>query len=186
MVWDLTQPTDTTKIRNLGTVIRPNWQAIQEGDASFKPYSINLDNRTPLPISNDPLAIANAYLLYCKEDTAGDPQLYGIDASSNIIQFTGGAPTLGTNGHVFLPGNLMLQWFTTTAANGATVTFPIPFAANAYCVVGNEVTNNISDFDFVKPAAFTTTDFTLRLVRADGGAQTLPKTCNFIAIGQAI
>ena len=75
MTWDPSQPTDTTKIRNLGIVIRPNWQAIEAADSSFKPVALNLDNRTPLGVANDPTAIADAYLLYCK-DSFGYPQAF--------------------------------------------------------------------------------------------------------------
>jgi len=32
------------------------------------PQSINFNNRTPLPASNDPAAIADSYILYIKED----------------------------------------------------------------------------------------------------------------------
>jgi hypothetical protein len=90
MTFDVSQPTDTTKIRNLGVVIRPNWQAIEDGDSSFLPQSINLANRTPLAAPNDPVAIADSFINYCKEDGAGNPEFYGIDAASNILQYSEG------------------------------------------------------------------------------------------------
>lgn len=88
MAFDKTQPTDTTKLRNLGVVIRPNWVAIEEGDSSFRPYAMNLQNRTPLGVSNDPATIADTYILYEKDDGAGNPELYGKDGSGNIIQIS--------------------------------------------------------------------------------------------------
>ena len=77
MAFDKTQPTDTTKIRNLGVVIRPNWVAIEEADSTFRPYALNLQNRTPLGVSNDPASIADTYILYEKDDGSGNPELFG-------------------------------------------------------------------------------------------------------------
>lgn len=90
MTFDKTQPTDTTKIRRLGEVIRPNWVAIEEGDSSFKPYAVNYQNRTPLGVSNDPSTISGSFILYTKEDGAGNPELFGKDSAGNIIQITKG------------------------------------------------------------------------------------------------
>lgn len=90
MAFDKTQPTDTTKIRNLGTVIRPNWDAIETADSTFKPYAINLQNRTPLGVSNDPATIADSSIIYVKDDGAGNPELYSKDGSGNIIQMSEG------------------------------------------------------------------------------------------------
>jgi hypothetical protein len=140
MAWDRLEPQDTTKIRDLGTVIRPNFQAIDSGDSTFKPIALNLSDRDtdPLSGSSDPAAIADAYLLYCKQDTGGDPELFGIDASSNVIQFTDGAPTLAQNGQTFLPGGLLLQWgrgFIVGATSSVAVVFPSAFSAAAYSVV---------------------------------------------------
>jgi hypothetical protein len=90
MTFNKTQPADTTKIRNLGVVIRPNWVSIEEGDSSFRPYALNFQNRTPLGVANDPDTIADTYILYEKDDGAGNPELFGKDGSGNIIQFTEG------------------------------------------------------------------------------------------------
>lgn len=184
MVWDVSQPTDTTKIRNLGTVIRPNWQAIQEADSTFKPYALNLDNRTPLAVPNDPAAIADSYILYCKDDAAGDPQLFGIDASSNIVQFTGGAPTLATAGRVFLPGGLLLQWNRVSAASGSTVNFPIAFGAAPYYVsfipTGTSGTNRIFSRLNGNPVAGS---FSPIILNTSGSG--LTETIYYIALGLA-
>lgn len=97
MTFDVTQPTDTTKIRNLGVVIRPNWVAIEQADSSFQPYAINLTDRDAAALASNPTAIGTAYIPFCKQDSGGDPEFFGIDASSNVIQFSDagyiGSPT---------------------------------------------------------------------------------------------
>jgi len=147
MAWLITEPQDTTKIRDLGTVIRPNWVAIDQAESTFTPIAFNFANRTPDPAPNDPAAIADAYILYCKDDSGGDPELFGIDESSNIIQFTNGAPTVAQNGFCFLPGGLFLQWGRGLIAGGGTtaaVVFPTAFSAAAYSVVSTPYDNPIT------------------------------------------
>ena len=106
MAWDTLQPTNTTKIRNLGVVIRPNWAAIQTADATFTPDAFNFKNRTPSVVPIDPAAIATAYITYCKEDSAGNPELFGISAASEVVQFTKagrlGVATQGVNALNFI------------------------------------------------------------------------------------
>lgn len=136
MAWDNTQPTNTTKIRNLGVVIRPNWVAIEQADSTFKPWAINFTDRTAAGIAVNPTALAAAYLMYCKQDAAGNPELFGISSANNIIQFTRGAPTIATTGSVFLPGGLFLKWgqFTFTGTS-TTQNFVTAFPTSALCVV---------------------------------------------------
>lgn len=137
MVWDISQPQDTTKIRNLGIVIRPNWQAIEAGDATFKPQALNFDNRTPLAIANNPTAIADSYITYCKDDSAGNPELFGIDSSSIISQFTSTDRLLAQTGYALIPPGFLLQWgrnFIPGGASTLTVTFPKAFSATAWVV----------------------------------------------------
>lgn len=110
MAWVITEPTDTTKIRNLGIVIRPNWVAIQNADSTFKPLGLNFNDRTVAGAPVDPTAIADAYIMYCKTDTAGNSELFGINETSGIIQFTRGVPTIGTSGSIFIPGGLIMKW----------------------------------------------------------------------------
>lgn len=107
MAFDKTQPTDTTKIRNLGVVIRPNWVAIEEGDSTFKPFAVNFQNRTPLAVGNDPTTIADTSIFYVKDDGAGNPEAYIKDGSGNIMQISEG----GALGAV------------TTAVNGLSLSF---------------------------------------------------------------
>lgn len=88
MAFDKSEPADTTKIRNLGVVIRPNWDAIEVADSTFRPYAVNFQNRTPLGASNDPATIADTSIIYVKDDGAGNPELYSKDGSGNIIQMS--------------------------------------------------------------------------------------------------
>lgn len=107
MAFDKTQPTDTTKLRNLGVVIRPNWVAIEEADSTFRPYALNFQNRTPLGVSNDPASIADTSIIYCKDDADGNPELFAEDASANIVQLTQ-AGAIGSS---------------TSALSGSSITF---------------------------------------------------------------
>lgn len=106
MAWDTLQPTNTTKIRNLGVVIRPNWAAIQTADPTFTPDAFNFRDRTAAGLAVNPTAIATAYIGYCKQDAAGNPEFFGIDAASNVIQFSKagriGIPTQGVNALNFI------------------------------------------------------------------------------------
>jgi len=90
MAWDATQPTDTTKIRNLGVVIRPNWVAIETADTTFRPQAVNFKDRTVAGLPVNPTALADAFITFCKTDTAGNSELFGIDENSNVIQYSYG------------------------------------------------------------------------------------------------
>jgi hypothetical protein len=135
MGYDVTQPTNTTKIRNLGTVIRPNWIAIVQADATFKPYAINLANRTSLPIPADPAVIADTYLLYSKKDGAGNVQVYVENPAAKVTKLTSNiVPSPATNGYTYLPGDILLQWgkHTAVAAGNTDVFFPVAFSGAPY------------------------------------------------------
>jgi hypothetical protein len=122
MAWNRDEPQNTTKIRDLGTVLRPNFQAIDSADSSFKPIALNLSDRDtdPLSPSSDPTAIADAYLLYCKQDSTGAAEFFGIDANSVISQFTSTDQTLAQSGHALLPPGILMNWGRATILNGGT------------------------------------------------------------------
>lgn len=151
MAFDVTLPADTTKIRNLGTVIRPNWVAIQDGESTFKPKAVNFNNRTVSGPSNNPTAIADTFILFSKQDAAGNPELYGINQSSNVIQLTRGTPTVAASGSTFLPGGVLLVWATSSAATGSTIT--VAGLTTIYSIVANTNVANaapsISVYDVV-------------------------------------
>jgi hypothetical protein len=90
MAWDRTQPENTTKLRNVGTVIRPNWEAIELAESTFQPQAINFTDRTVAGVAVNPTAITDAFINYCKTDSAGNSELFGIDDSSNVIQYSYG------------------------------------------------------------------------------------------------
>jgi len=88
MAFDKTQPKDTTKIRNLGTVIRPNFLSILEADSSFKPYAINLQNRTALGVSNTPATISGSSILYTRADADAKKELFCKSSAGTEQQLT--------------------------------------------------------------------------------------------------
>jgi hypothetical protein len=168
MAWDKDQPQNTTKIRNLPAVITPNWYAIEQADSSFTPYAINLLDRNVLNTSNpsfpvNPTAIANTYALFSKKDAAGIAQLYGIDTSSNILQFSGGTSSLISNqGSAFLPGGLMLKWGDISVAaygSSTTVTYTQAFP-NATLKVFITPSQNYSSIFPAYVASQTASQFT--------------------------
>jgi hypothetical protein len=135
MAWDTTKPTDTNKLRTLGSVIRPNWTAIEEADSTFKPQATNYANRTPLGVSNDPTAISEAYITYCKDDGSGNPELFGIDQDSVISQLSFTDRSLAQSGYVYLSPGLLMQWGRGTMSAGTqtkAVTFPKTFSSTAW------------------------------------------------------
>ena len=145
MAWDITQPTDTTKIRNLGIVIRPNWVAIQNADATFKPAALNFNDRTVAGLAVNPTAIADAFIMYCKTDTAGNSELFGINENSAVIQFTKGAPTNAQNGTSYLPGGIIIKWGIFSMGAGVTtadVNFVGVFPGAVYSIVLTSTTAN--------------------------------------------
>lgn len=172
MSWDASQPTDTTKIRNLGVVIRPNWAAIEQGDLSLKPFAINLNNRTQLTVADDPTIIEDSYIIYSKEDSKGVAQLWGVDFQNNKTQLTTSDFQLEQNGFVLLPPSLSLQWgqgTLTGTTSTVEVTFPRPFGAIPFSIVntlygvtavnGNPASDASRGFGVVG-GTITTTGFT--------------------------
>jgi hypothetical protein len=182
MAWDKTLPADTSKIRNLGIEIRPNWTAIEAGDATLKLKAVNLNNRTVSGPSNDPTAIANAYLLYSKEDASGNPQLYGIGPASNITQFSFATPTFASTGSTTLPGGMIMKWGSFTVQPYGTTTilvYPVAFPTATMQVFITPSQNYSSIFPAYY-ASSTNTQFT-----CSKGATTasLSSLFSYLAIG---
>lgn len=141
MAWDKSLPANSTKIRNAPPPITNNWDAIESADATFKPVALNLDNRTPLGVTNDPAAIADAVLAYSKEDASGDPQLYAIDPSSVITQLSGTSFSAIVNGSLTIAGGLIIKWGKTSGTSGVK-TFPVAFPTSALNVQVTIIDNN--------------------------------------------
>ncbi|NGX36868.1 MAG: hypothetical protein K1000chlam2_00013 [Chlamydiae bacterium] len=89
MAFVVGEPADTTLIRDLGVVIRPNWAAIESGDSTFKPHALNLQNRTDLPASNDPATIAGSTIFYVKTASAA-AETFMRTGAGTILQLTSG------------------------------------------------------------------------------------------------
>jgi hypothetical protein len=114
MAWDITQPTDTTKIRNLGVVIRPNWEALQTAGATCRLDALNFKDRTSGGLPVNPTAINDTYITFCKEASVGVTELYGIDEASNVVQFTNagriGGPTQNFNINTYRFGTAAVDY----------------------------------------------------------------------------
>ena len=176
MAWDITQPTNTTKLRNLGVVIRPNWSAIETADSTFIPEALNLADRTAgVIVPTDPAVIADTVILYSKQDGAGKPQAYAVDPDNVKTPLTGGSSTQTANGKLLLPNGMTLIWGS-RAITSAWVTYAFPgaftFAAAHFSISGNVkgATTSVG-FDNL-----TTTGFDAKL---SSGSSTI----TFIAIG---
>lgn len=166
MAFDKTQPTDTTKIRNLGVVIRPNWQAIAEADSTFQPWALNLIDRTGAAIvPTDPAAISTSYILYSKQDSGGNKELFGISPAGNILQLTKGAASAGANGETCLPGGILIKWGSATKTGSSTVTFAsvglTNFPNNCFAVLAQPINSNLPTVanDYVYTHTPTTSQF---------------------------
>jgi len=172
MVWDKTLPSNTSKIRNIGVEVRPNWDAIESGDSTLKPQAINLADRTPLVAPNDPTAIAASVILYSKQDASAKPQVFGIDPDSVITQLTGISPTYteGANGgtaggtlnkvvrYIDATTRIVEYSGTSTAFSGnGTVTFPENFTV-IYTGVATSADVNVQKISALK----STSGLTLR------------------------
>lgn len=144
MAFDKTQPQGSTKIRNLGDVITPNWDAIESADSTFLPQGLNLADRDSIGgLASTPTAIADAVIAFSKQDDAGKPQLFTIDPDSVISQLTGNLFTTASPGRLLLPNGFMLIWGTETASTAwISRTFPtfggvVGFPNNCFHISGS-------------------------------------------------
>jgi len=131
MVWNKTQPTGSSKIRNAPDLITDNWAAIEAGDPTLKYEKLNLNKQ-----SVDPTEITDAFILFAKANTSGDTQLFGKDSDGASIQLTNGSPTIAENGECFLPGGIILKWGTTSLSNTRIFRpYSTPFPTNTLAVM---------------------------------------------------
>ncbi len=94
MAWDQTKPSNTEKIRDLGSVIRDNWKAIEENDtavaaSSLNQWVIHLIDRATIAGANTPARIDAIGMIYCRNDGSQN-ELYFQDSENpaNEIQMT--------------------------------------------------------------------------------------------------
>ena len=182
MAWDKTKPANSSKLRNLGVEIRPNWEAIESADNTFKPQGLNFDDRTALGIANDPTAIADAVIAYCKQDDSGDPQLYAINPASVISQLTGPF-SAAASGTTTIQGGIVLKWGTSNG-NGAGIvnTFGTAFPNNCWAVVLTGYTS-ADNRNICRVTAKTVNNFTFKTYRGDSGTAGGAESAYYIAIG---
>jgi len=176
MAWNKAKPTNSEKIRELGEVIRPNWDAIESADSSFKPEALNLADRTALGIANNPTALADSVIMYSKQDASGNPQAYVIDPSSTITKLTGGSSTQAANGRLILPNGLIFIWGgLSITSSWATYAFPggFTFSTAGFSITGNP-NGSTTSIGFQN---LTTTGF-------DAKASSGSPNIKFIAIGK--
>ena len=149
MAFNKNEPQDTTKIRNLSTILTDNFTGIQEGDASFAPWALNLIRRNGAAPSVDPTAIADNIILYSKDSSAGQAELYAINEASGISQITGGAPTATTTGSVFIPGGIIIKWGQFTfSGNTNTQAYATPFPTSGLCTLISPFNNIAATREF--------------------------------------
>lgn len=158
MVFDKSKPTNSSKIRNLGEEIRPNWAAIEAAADTFKPEGLNLDKNAV-----DRTAIADAIVMYNKNN-----QLYAIDPSSVVTQLTGGY-TKAATGYTYIPGGIIIQWGPFAGSNvGIVNTFALTFPNNCWSVVVTG-SNAGQPTNVCKATLLTTVKFTGRCPAGEAG-----------------
>jgi hypothetical protein len=178
MAWDTTEPTDTTKIRDLGTVIRPNWEALEQADPTMRFDATNYKDRTVASLPVNPTAIADTFIDFCKTDTSGNSEKFGIDENSNVIQFSyggrmggpttnltlvnfrfGASTTNYTRSNVVIAYGRFNQDGSTVIANNCSIT---RLGAGQYQVTLNPVATNTL---YVPSVTITNTGNLLRVAR---------------------
>ncbi len=189
MSWSPGQPTDDTKIRNLGFVIRPNWKAIEEAQPELRYFASNYANRNTLPSApgENPTAIEDTYITFSKETDAGIPEFFGINEDSVVTQFTDGPSILADNGHTFISGGLRLQWGRKTVKSGDQIDFPTDFGDIPYVVLLTQASNIVNDFKWVRAAtpSYTISKFNVVIINSSGQESTNMFAMQWMAIGPA-
>ncbi len=191
MAWDTNLPADTTKIRDLGVVIRANNTAIAGGDTSLAPPRWNISNSGGVPPAS-----ASMVRIYGDNDSAGNAQIFTIDPSSNksritstpivssepIVTITSPASTTAqikydktykifTQGHFTVSGTsyplfeiigyLEVQNSNIITSGTFTINWPFPFQANYPISVLVNQANGTLSGDF-RTVSFTNTQLTFR------------------------
>ncbi len=91
MAYDKTLPANSTKIRNYPTVLTNNFAAIEEGDISLKHWQINFIERNAVPgappPANDPTRADDTMIMFSKQDSAGETELFLLDDRSPANNF---------------------------------------------------------------------------------------------------
>lgn len=198
MAFDNTQPTNTTKIRNLGVVIRPNWVAIETADSTFKPQALNFKDRTVAGLPVNPTALSDTFISFCKESAAGNSEFWGIDESSRVIQFSEvgriGGPSQSFHLNTFrfdsrvqdYSINNVVHAYGRFSSNGATIvanncsivrnstgryTVTLSIAATNSLIVPVATCFDEGDARIVKVAVTSSSVFTIHVVNESGSSR---------------
>lgn len=173
MAWDKTLPSNSTKIRNYPTVLTANWQALEENDTgvvatSLNQWSIHLIDRSTISGSNTPSRLDDVNQIYSRNDGSTN-QLFMLDSENpaNEIQLTRSTEvTVGATGQTFLPGGVLMQWFTTTCApNNQSHTFPTAFPSAIYNINFTPYLNSTNNNDvdvYIIQSSISTSGFQTR------------------------
>lgn len=170
MGWDATLPADDQKLRTLGTVVRNNFEAVEEGDEAtggtpITQRAVLLGDRSAIASAANPTEVAGTVFLYNNQDTAAE-ELYvrrPIDTGSGV-QMTNGAFTNASSGTSFLPGGLIIQWGVSGSIGGnssAVITYNRAFPTAVYCIqiTGNPSSLGVQNWGVIGAAGLST--FTL-------------------------
>lgn len=143
MPFNAANPADSERIRRLGTVIRPNWVAIEEGSngdtdnsnpslsQKLKLWSVNYFSRDDIPSApgNDAPNVDNAIVMYSKTDSDTDqPEAFFRYEDASIAQLTKGPPNIApsgfaNNGETSIFGGLIIKYAFTDVVPTANPTY---------------------------------------------------------------
>lgn len=139
MPFNAANPADNEKIRRLGIVIRPNWEAIEEGsqdDANpnkLKYWSLNLFSRDDIPSApgDDAQDVEDGIAIFSKTDSdTGQPEIFTTHEDATVTQLTKGPANIApigfaNNGETSIYGGLLLKYGVSSVAgnSSATITF---------------------------------------------------------------
>lgn len=118
MVWNKALPGDAEKIRRLGEVIRPNWDAIEEGDdvgvdGMLQMRSVQLSERSATALNDDPTPNVGTHYIYSKI-IDGAQECFMRASDGTVIQVTSKG-SIGSSG-----GTVSFNGFTN---DGGTTTY---------------------------------------------------------------
>ena len=131
MPFNAANPANGAKVRRIGTLIRPNWVAIEQASESdsddatpansnkFKYWGLNLFDRTQIPAPTPPAdspKVDNSIVLYSKVDAdTSYPELWTRHSNNDITQLTKGPANIApgaftSNGETSIYGGLIVKY----------------------------------------------------------------------------
>lgn len=156
------------------------------GDSAADHYGFNVNDgalhkrSSYVAQGSDPGSVSGRYVQYGK-DSSGSTELFAQkDGVATPIQLTRGVPLATSSGYSYLPGGLLIQWFSVNfgVSLSGTFSFPTPFTSSVLSVVGNQSSVSTGNTFSVGVGNTTTTQVTLWRSSATGA-----NTAFVIAIG---